>query len=357
MSGNRRTPVEKAIDPAKRAHALDLAEKVGDIAAAGEIGCSPATIRSWRFRAKAASSTPWGDAAQRDNRAEDGDRAADLQREADEAGDAARRNVTRSEQAAEKGEARAAREYSQTARDHEQRRHALAAEARAAREHELRLRQAEHAIALADAELFLRLARMFFESVGVGWQPAHEALLEALLAAFVDGWRDDDGKLQIKTPTAEVEAARDAIDAVFRRRYIGRSHKQPLDEIDRDDHADEIAPADDAYDESAVVQPIRADYGETTISSGAPPLDPDVAVAEQDATPAPDDLPPWDSLPEDWRRRYALQPTLGRYEFKNELRRRERDRQEAQAARPRRAPAAPTFRHPGWTHPGEGRSL
>lgn len=171
MPGDRRTPVRESFDAASRAAALARAEEIGDRRAAAEIGCAPATLRSWRSRAKAAvASEPvietecTGDPDALNARAE-----------------AARRDegeaLDRTRQLLNEGRASDARAASQVARDRAEQASRLEADARAAREHLARMAKAETALADGMVKTYRTIVRLFVLAAGLGWSPAHEALV------------------------------------------------------------------------------------------------------------------------------------------------------------------------------------
>jgi hypothetical protein len=70
--------------------------------------------------------------------------------------------------------------------------------------------------------------------------------------------------------------------------------------------------------------------------------------ADGEVVPEPvvDQLPSWESLPDDWKRRFGLHRHLGRVEFARELELERRQRERRRAGGSRRESHSPSFRHP-----------
>jgi hypothetical protein len=333
MPGDRRTPVRESFDAASRTAALKLAEKIGDKAAAKEIGCQPATIRSWRSRAKPQTLT----VAEHDGSDADAlaARAAVARQDGDDAQAKVRDLMT-------EGRASDARALSQVVKDRSEQASRLEADARATREHELRVKAAETALRDEHIRLFQLAVRTFVRALGLGWGRAHDDLVWALLRALANAERDEHGKVVVGLPEPETSDARAAIDRVLVKR----------EEPDAED-GDEPDEPESEHDGEA--DAIREDYPETSEGPRAPVEKSAVAIA--DSTPAPDvlasapepdDLPAWDDLPADWKQRFALRRDLGRYEFAQELER-ERHADEQRTHQPRRPSRADAL---DFTHPG-----
>jgi hypothetical protein len=62
--------------------------------------------------------------------------------------------------------------------------------------------------------------------------------------------------------------------------------------------------------------------------------------------PVVDQLPSWESLPDDWKRRFGLHRHLGRVELARELELDRRQRERRRAGGSRRESHSPSFRHP-----------
>ena len=335
MPGDRRTSVRESFDAASRTAALKLAEKIGDAAAARQIGCQPATIRSWRSRAKPQTPT----IAEHDGDADTLEARAATARQ-DEADAQAKVRDLMAE-----GRASDARALSQVVKDRSDQASRLEADARATREHELRVKTAETALSDEHIRLFQLAGRTFVKALGLGWSRAHDDLVWALMRALANAERDENGKVVIALPEPETSAAREAIDRMLVKR----------EESDAEDE-------DEPDEPEAESEGIREDYLETSEAPRGTVEKSAVAVA--DFTPAPDvlapepegDLPAWDDLPADWRQRFALRRELGRFEYAQVLdrERRENESRAHAARRPSRADAY-DFTHPGLQRPrGDG---
>jgi hypothetical protein len=222
MPGDRRTPVREARDPATRRAAVELGDEIGDKLAAARYGVAEGTISVWRSRLRESEPAAPGASRDTDGGSDPDASADDLEREADEARTAERRALERAEQAAERDDARAAREYVATAREHGTRRGTLQAEARAAREHGLRVRESQSKLGADGAQAYLRIVRLYIESLGFGWSRAHADLADALLHAFTHGSRRDGGNWHVQIPEHELTAARAAIE-----RQLARAEADP----------------------------------------------------------------------------------------------------------------------------------
>lgn len=285
MPGDRR--VHRSFDAATRAAALDLATKLGDRAAAEEIGCSSATIRSWRKRAGASTAvTP----ARHDATAN----ADALQAEATEAREAERRTLERVETMADSGDANAARALSAVARDHAARRQGLETAERHQREHDLRVAQAERQLDASRTRIYLAVVRLFIEWLGFGWGRPQADLAEAVLGAYTHGERLPNGSWKVQAPRRELAAAREAID-----RQLVREYDKPAEDeaegdkagrrfggIDLDALKAEVRAErpDDSVRESAAITRTEPD------SASATPADFPVAVSPpaEPSEPAPE---------------------------------------------------------------------
>lgn len=350
-----------AFDAATRSAAVARAAEIGDRAAAAEIGAAPATIRSWRKRQANVEPPP----SEPITSTGGDDRADALLRRADEARTAEARALRKTDKLLSAGLAADARAASAVAKDAGDRSARLEQAAAAQREHELRVQAAETVVADWHVHVAGQLDRVFFESVGLGWGPAHEALLAALVQAFADGERDG-MKVSATIPKAEADAAREAIDGTLRRRYRAelRGELEGDPEDDGDEAPEDVAEGDSVGETSTAAEapleaPTRTNYDDLNPVGGGVPSSCDVAKADSetpddDPPSEPSDMPDFESLPLDWQRRYALNNPLGRYEWREELRRRERARRERENA-PRRSCRQPSFQHPGLARPGEGR--
>jgi hypothetical protein len=152
--------------PAARTAALARAEEIGDKATSVEVGCAPATIRSWRKRQATATSPPAsasgavGDA--------EGDRVHDLLCRADDTRRAEARALRRTDKLLSAGLAADARAASAVAKDAGLRVVQLEQAAAAQREHELRVQAAETRLTDGQIWTFDRIIRLFISSLGWG---------------------------------------------------------------------------------------------------------------------------------------------------------------------------------------------
>jgi hypothetical protein len=210
-------------DAATRTGALSRAREIGDRAAAAEIGAAPATIRSWRKRQAKAKPPPSEPIASTGA----DDRADALLRRADEARKAEARALRKTDKLLAAGLAADARAASAVAKDAGDRAARLEQAAADQREHELRVEAAKTELAEWHIHIAAQLDRTFFESVGLGWGPEHEALLSALVQAFADGERDG-MKVSATIPKAEADSARKALDVTLRHRYAAKLRAGPF---------------------------------------------------------------------------------------------------------------------------------
>jgi hypothetical protein len=242
----KRAPI---FDAATRAAALLRAEECGDRVAASEIGCSPATIRSWRLRAKAGLAHTEAPAELAD--------PDELLRKARAARSAEARALRRVDELLAASRAHDARSASTVARDHQFRAQQLEGQARLQREHTARLAEARARLSHHEARLFEKLARVCLTALGIGWGTAQQALLDAVLHAFATAEPDDEGRVTIKVPESEAAAARRAVARLYR-----REPPKPKAEA-RPDPPRPIAPPDppqNAEPESSLPPDWRAQY-------------------------------------------------------------------------------------------------
>jgi hypothetical protein len=181
------------------------------------------TGRSWVRSAKASPSPTEPTVSP------NGKGSAELQREAGQAKTDERRSLRSAEQAEAKGDARAARELSAVARDHRGRWRELTAEARAVREHEQRIALGQAQLSAGGVTAYVRIVRLFIESLGLGWGRAHDAFADALLHAFTHGERLDNGNWNVLIPQHELAAVRQAIDRQLVREYDEPEPEKPTD--------------------------------------------------------------------------------------------------------------------------------
>lgn len=336
-------------DAASRAHALERAELIGDKAAAAELSCSPATIRSWRRRAKGPPAPPAPASGDRDGQGHD---LADLERRASEARQAEGRALAKVETLLAGGLASDARACSAVARDRGHDASRLSADANALRESEARLRESEQRLTDSQIWLWGKIVRLFIFGCGLSWTPAHEDLASALLANLVKGERDDYGKVTVAIPEAEGEAAQEAIDTVLRSRYR-QEWERELKERQRQQErlgtdADECQAERDDYRDSSEDRSAPISTGEVAVAGIPDPAEnlvPDSPIPEPpaDNPPESDDLPSFESLSPEMKRRYALNKPLGRWEAQQAERR---------AQRTANRPLTGTSIHPSFRHPG-----
>jgi hypothetical protein len=369
MPGDRRTPAASCFDSATRAAAIVLADQVGYRAAAAEIGCAESTLRAWRHRASAKD-------AARPNRDTESSptgiaEPADLLILADEARLDAATARQRMHEAMESGRAQDARALGQLVREATDRANGLEAEGRHEREHRLRLEQGQAQLRRDELRLMERLWRLGIEGLGIPWSEQIGAALSVVLRAFTSAPRED-GNVHVRMSelAAELAPARAAVHAALLRhldRDEGSSEssgtsvplrppKDDLDALDQDvvreieqarrgdsdPHELRAGPPQNRGGGSPQ-NPVAVSPSEAPAEAGLPA---DVSSAEAATAPPSDGLPGWEELPAEWRRRYSLNPDLGRYEFGNHLRRQERQREEDRRL-PRRPSPHQLFRHPG----------
>ena len=308
--------------------------------AAAEVGCRPATIRSWRLRAKGRPSPPMtGPGASEAGVARRGDlmsRADDARRE-----EADTLALIRDRRASDPNGARA---LSQVAKDAGDRAARLEGDARLQREHELRLQAEGQTISDNQIRLLGVLGRTFVSACGFGWGPEQEALFWACLRALNEAERLDARTVRILRPEPESAEARRAIGLL-------PAHDDPKPvaapttaaEIEAEVAA-EVADLLGVEPETLAPEPVEPDpqgFLAPRSGAGAPGVEGAVAVSPVG------DLPAFDELPADWQRRYRLRPDLGRSEYVNHLRRERRAEQERSDGVLTRAGRQPSFRHPG----------
>ena len=325
-----------AFTPAARAAALADAERRGDRAAAAACGTTPSTICAWRSRARAQTS-PGGGSQSKPAAppVAHGDPDTLLARAAEERA-AERRALTKVNRLVRAGLGPDARALSSVASDAGRRASSLEQAAAHARETSARLATEEARLSEAHVQAFDTLARLFFTACGLGWRREHEALLTALLAAFAEAERGDDGKLRVTIPADEADAAREAIERAIRPRLVAA-----LEEEREATNAGVTSPERETAAGGA------ADFGATDSGLEDPPPDPPPAQPDPEA----DGLPGWDELDETWKRRYGLNRSLGIREYAAAQQREENNRRRVVAAPgPSRADRY-RFSHPGLGQP------
>jgi hypothetical protein len=205
--------------------------------------------------------------------------------------------------------------------------------------------EAETRLEEGQAVIFGHAVEIFVGALGLGWTQAHDDLLSACLGAITQGSRTEDGTWAIDLPIEAGAAAREAIEATWRKQL--RSELGPLSQ----------EPVESAYDpEPAEDQSIRRDYLALGADAGAGSPDSPAAVADStiaadDLGDFPDDLPAWDDLPADWQQRFSLHRHLGCVEYQRHLQREQRQAELDRVAGPRHVSRWPSFRHPGLQGP------
>ena len=328
----------QAFSLADRDAALARAEIVGTTKAAAEIGASASTLRAWRHRkAKRGVTAAPVIASLSQTGTADALTARAVKARADE-----QRTLGRVEKFMQEGDAKAGQAASRVATDYAARAVSLEQAAAHAREHEARMREAETRLTDGQVWTFERVVQLFVTALGLSWAPEHEDLVTALLAALCDGERDG-AQVSVTIPEVEAEVAREAVEAVWR----GAARKDALAEL-------AAAEPDDA-EQAPETKPAGMDYQRPIAPEGGEGPDLPVAVSSfedfQNAAPEPDELPPWDALPEDWQARFALNRYLGRVEWARHQRRLERDQEQRRLAVARSRHRSPSFRHPGLAGP------
>src|SRR5205823_4941302 len=146
----------------------------------------------------------------------------------------------------------------------------------------------------SEEALFEKLCKLFFEATGIGWREPQQRLLDALLQAFASGERTDDGKLNILIPEPEAAAARDGVEAMFRRKLRA---EQAVTDVTHDDDEAQVEPEPPHDDDERQVEPEPLEIV-TPTPGDERPADPGAGVT-------------WESLPADWKARYGGERSLG----------------------------------------------
>ncbi|HEY4897688.1 MAG TPA: hypothetical protein VII01_16585 [Solirubrobacteraceae bacterium] len=184
-----------------------------DHAAAIEVGASPATLRSWRRRAKQAShakpaATPRG--------TPDGLSPDDLHRRAADARRSESLATAKVDRLLAQGLANDARAASAVAKDSGVRASSLEADARLAKESEGRVRESEARLSDGQVWVHNKVVRLFLTSLGLGWTDAHDDLADAVLDAVCNAERvEGSDQATVTIPPAEAERARAEVEAVW----------------------------------------------------------------------------------------------------------------------------------------------
>jgi hypothetical protein len=242
-----------------------------------------------------------------------------------------------------------ARALSQVAKDAGDRARNLEAEARLAREHELRVAEAQVRLAHGQARAFDLLAKSFFAALGVPWTDEISGLLVEMVQSLA-AEPIEDGRLAVRVSPAARIAARRAFERATTPLRSPRAEQElSADFLERVADVMHLETTDEAEGFWRRMQ------DEIENESPAPPADLDaepegqLAVhREPELTDADDDLPAWDEIPPEWQAKYRLNPPLGRHEYAMALRRERSDAERAAA----RIPTAP--RRPDFTHPALG---
>jgi hypothetical protein len=181
----------------------------------------------------------------------------------------------------------------------------------------------------------------------LGWGPAHDDLVSALLTSLATAERVDERTVAIDIPEQEATAAREAVERIWRK----AAREDALAELRSVE--DGQAMQRDGQDRD--LAPITSGGGD---SGGATTADFSVAVSDSHDPPElPSDpsepMPAWDDLPAEWKSRFELRRDLGRREYAQALKRERREEQE-RANAPRRSRPDLLFRHPGLSRSGDG---
>jgi hypothetical protein len=248
QAAGRARPRAKNADVATRRTTVERAAKIGDAAAAAEVGVSSATVRSWRRRLKAEAANPAAVTTQSVDMSSapvDGDAIAQMRNTAGLARDLAEEAARQSQQAMRVGDAIKVRELSASAKMWAATAASLEQAGAVAASAEIRLTEAQ-------AHLMAALVKNYHAAVGVPMTPGSRKVLRALLEAGVDG-------ADLNSPDVE-QAAREI-----------RTHfRQALAAEVAAEIAAESPPSEDEPDTEAVVA--EADNA-------------DVAIEKVDSTP------------------------------------------------------------------------
>jgi hypothetical protein len=201
--------------------------------------------------------------------------------------------------------------------------------------------------------------KLFVEALGLGgWRPAFEDLLSALIANVASAKPlPGEDRYSVEMPRREAIAARASVESLWRTQartearaeLHGRAVGETRLEAEAEDPC-EVAPASSRA--GAEEQSRSASKAGRPEEDGRAQDDRVGAVADSAAV-APEsveeeELPSWDSLPEQWKKPH-LSPTLARVEYQKALRRAAEGN--GRARRPDRVRAEPSrwpdFRHEG----------
>jgi transposase len=316
QAAGRARPRAKNQDPATRQATVERAAKIGDAAAAAEVGVSSATVRSWRRRQKAEATNPAAttpSSVDMPQTSVDGDAVAQMRSTAGLARDLAEEAARQSQGAMRAGEAVKVRELSASAKMWAATATSLEQASAVAASAEIRLTEAQ-------GRLIVALIKDYHAAIGVPLTPSARTVLRHLL---------EQGERGSETPPPDAERAAEEIRGHFRQTLAaelaaeavvelaeeGMSGREVADvlgvgeaTVRRDLDASNDAPEHEDASENGGARDRDASNGADTIRT----------LAEQE----PDDgLPAWDELPDEWQRKYALQPHLGRHEYANALKR------------------------------------
>jgi hypothetical protein len=107
----------------------------------------------------------------------------------------------------------------------------------------------------------------------------------------------------------------------------------------------------------SIAQVVQDDCPEIEATAGATVADFSAADSPPPDDLSPDDLPAWEDLPADWKSRFGLNPSLGRWEYAQSVKR-EQKRKRRVAAAPRSSQRERyDFRHPAMSDPKVPPSL
>ena len=194
--------------------ALALAEETNDATACEQFGMNKNTLRGERLRRKRKSARVPRELP--DDRPS-GDQQGGLWKLHDEAHDEERRARASVESCRKAGAASDARAFAIVAREASTRRRQLADEARAEREHRLRVEAAEAKLSVQQVRFIQDIYRLALEGLGFGWSSAHADYIVGCYRALRDGEPVENGDRRFTFPEPETVTVRAAIQAILTR--------------------------------------------------------------------------------------------------------------------------------------------
>ena len=319
--------------PAARAAALADAARRGDRAAAAACGTTPSTIRAWRSRARAqASPGPQSKPDAPPVAHGEGDPDALLARASEERA-AERRTLAKVNHLVRAGLGPDARALSTVASDAGRRASNLEQAAAHIRESAARLAADEARLASGQIDTLEAAAKVFMIGcLGVRWSETMRDAFWATVGAIGQAEPIEGDRVRVESPP-ELDAARAEIEHTWRRTA-------------REDVLAEQAQEREAAASAAIMPASAIPGGGGAADFGAAASDPEDPPPDPNPPPEQPDGLSFDQLPEEWRRKFALRPSLGVREFLGAQRREESARRTPRPSGPSRRDRF-SFRHPG----------